>query len=114
MLHELRIESKGLRYLLEFFREALDPCVEEAIEAVVAVQDHLGELQDAVVTIALVREFLAAPEAAANPEAAAAAGRYLESRQARIAELRGGVDRPWMGVSAPRFKSCLARAAAAL
>src|SRR5262245_50728587 len=114
MLHALRIESKGLRYLLEFFREALHPCVEEAIEAVVAVQDHLGEVQDAVVTIALVRDFLAAPEAAASLEAATAAGRYLESRQARIEDLRGGVDRPWMGVSAPRFKSCLARAAAAL
>ncbi len=114
MLHALRIESKGLRYLLEFFREGLDPCVEEAIEAVVVVQDHLGELQDAVVTIGLVRDFLAAPEAAASPEAATAAGRYLESRQSRIEELRGGVDRPWMGVSDPAFKSCLARAAAAL
>jgi CHAD domain-containing protein len=114
VLHALRIESKGLRYLLEFFREGLDPCVEEAIEAVVAVQDHLGELQDAVVTIALVRDFLAAPEAAASPEAATAAGRYLESRQSRIQELRGGVARPWIGVSAPAFKACLARAAAAL
>ncbi len=114
MLHALRIEGKRLRYLLEFFREVLDPCVEEAIEAVVALQDHLGELQDAVVTIGLVRDFLAGPEAAASPEAATVAGRYLESRLARVEELRRSVDRPWTGVSGAGFKSCLARVAAAL
>jgi CHAD domain-containing protein len=113
-LHALRIEGKGLRYLLEFFREVLDPSVEEAIEAVVALQDHLGELQDGCVTIGLVRDFLAGPEAATRPEAAAAAGRYLESRQARIEELRRSVDRPWKRVSGAAFKACLARAAAAL
>jgi CHAD domain-containing protein len=113
-LHALRIEGKRLRYLLEFFREVLDRCVEEAIESVVALQDQLGELQDAVVTIGLVRDFLAGPEAAANPGAAASAGRYLESRQARIGELRRSIDRPWNGVSGSAFKSCLSRAVAAL
>src|SRR5262245_23677932 len=114
MLHALRIEGKGLRYLLEFFREALDPCVEEAIEAVVKLQDHLGELQDGVVTVGHVLEFLVGCEAAASPEAATAAGRYLEARQARIEELRRGIDRSWAGVSGAAFKTCLARAVAAL
>jgi CHAD domain-containing protein len=113
-LHALRIEGKGLRYLLEFFREALDPCVEEAIDAIVAMQDHLGGLQDAVVAVGLVREFLVGPEATAGPDAARAAGRYLESRQARIEELRRSIDRPWAGVSGAAFKACLARAVAAL
>ena len=113
-LHALRIQGKGLRYLLEFFREVLDPCVEEAIEAVVALQDHLGELQDGVVTVGHVREFLVGCEAAASPEAATAAGRYLEARQARIEELRRGIDRSWAGVSGAAFKACLARAVAAL
>jgi len=114
MLHALRIAGKGLRYLLEFFREVLDPCVEEAIETVVGLQDHLGEVQDAVVTIGLVRDFLAGPEAAASPEAASAAGRYLESRRARVEELRRSVGPTWTGVSGARFKSCLSRAAASL
>ena len=113
-LHALRIEGKRLRYLLEFFREALDPCVGEAIDAIVAMQDHLGELQDAGVAVGLVREFLVGPEAAARPEAARAAGRYLESRQARIEELRRGIDRPWRELSGAAFKGCLARAVAAL
>jgi CHAD domain-containing protein len=113
LLHALRIEGKGLRYLLEFFRDVLDPCVEEAISAIVALQDHLGELQDAVVAIGLVRDFLAGPEAAANPAVASAAGSYLEAREARIEELRRSVDRPWARVSGTAFRSCLARAATA-
>ncbi|HEY2954380.1 MAG TPA: CHAD domain-containing protein [Candidatus Eisenbacteria bacterium] len=113
-LHELRIAGKRLRYLLEFFREVLHPCVAEAIEAMVALQDHLGELQDAVVTIGHLREFLAGPDATAVPGAATAAGRYLDSRQARIEELRRTLDRPWKAVSGSAFKSCLSRAVAKL
>jgi hypothetical protein len=74
----------------------------------------LGELQDAVVTIGLIRDFLAGPGAAANPGAAAAAGRHLESRELRIQELRRGLDGPWSAVSSSAFKSCLSRAVAAL
>jgi len=113
-LHALRIEGKRLRYLLEFFREVLDRKVETAIEAMVALQDHLGELQDAVVTIGLTREFLAGPDAVATPGAAAAAARYLDSRGARIGELRRTLDRPWSAASGPAFKACLARAVAKL
>jgi CHAD domain-containing protein len=113
-LHALRIEGKRLRYLLEFFREVLDRSVEKAIAAIVALQDHLGELQDAVVTSGLVGEFLAGPEALANPGAAAAATRYRDSRQDRIRELRRGLDRSWSGVTGSAFKSCISRAAAGL
>ena len=111
-LHALRIEGKRLRYLLEFFRTVLDGCVEEAIEAIVAFQDHLGELQDAVVTMGLVREFLSSPDAVATPGAPAAAARYLESRQVRIDELRRGLDGPWARVAG--LKPCLSRAVASL
>jgi CHAD domain-containing protein len=113
-LHAMRIQGKRMRYLLEFFREVLDRCVEKPIEAIVALQDRLGELQDAVVTIGLVGEFLAAPEAAANPAAAAAAGRYRDARRIRMAELRRGLDRTWSGLTGSAFKSCIARAAAGL
>jgi CHAD domain-containing protein len=113
-LHALRVEGKRLRYLLEFFREVLDRCVEKAIAAIVGLQDHLGAMQDAVVTMALVREFLSGPDALATPGAAAAAARYLESRQARIDELRRGLERPWRGVAGPGLTACLSRAVAAL
>lgn len=80
----------------------------------VALQDHLGELQDAAVTIGLIRDFLSGPDATAVSGAASAAGRYLDSRHARIEELRSSLDHPWNRVSGSGFKTCLSRAVAAL
>jgi CHAD domain-containing protein/uncharacterized protein YjbK len=57
-LHRLRIAFKSLRYTLEFFREALPPDTGHLIEELKQVQDHLGDLQDAVVTCTIVRDFL--------------------------------------------------------
>jgi CHAD domain-containing protein len=110
-LHAVRIQGKRLRYLLEFFREVLDPCVEKPIKAIVALQDHLGELQDCVVTIALVNDFLAGNGAHVHREVAAATSRYRELRQARIAELRRTLDRPWDGVTNAAFRIGLSQAA---
>ncbi|MFN2286298.1 MAG: CHAD domain-containing protein [Anaerolineae bacterium] len=47
--HQMRIVTKYLRYTLEYFREVLGPEVEQAIEELKALQDHLGALQDTVV-----------------------------------------------------------------
>jgi len=109
-LHALRIEGKRLRYLLEFFREVLDGAVEKPIRALVALQDHLGEIQDCVVTIGLVEDFLKSAEGVADREAAAASGRYREARRARIEELRRGLDAPWSGVTSAEFRTSLSRA----
>ena len=49
--HNLRITGKRLRYTLEFFREVLGPEAETAITRLKVLQDHLGDLQDAVVMI---------------------------------------------------------------
>jgi len=56
--HQLRIASKGLRYTLEYFREVLAPEAKQAIDDVKALQDVLGDLQDAVVACNLLRDFL--------------------------------------------------------
>jgi CHAD domain-containing protein len=114
VLHGMRIEAKRLRYVLEFFREVLGPTADDAIQPLVALQDHLGLLQDAVVTIGFVREFLGGPVAMVQPTAAVAAGRYLESRETAILELRRTLGRPWSRVGSADFKSSLARAVAAL
>jgi len=90
----------------------LDGTVEQPVRAIVTLQDHLGELQDCVVTIGLVEEFLGSPEAAADAEAGAAAGRYREARRARIEELRSSLDGPWSGVTSPDFRASLSRAVA--
>ncbi len=57
-LHALRIACKRLRYSLEFFREVLGPETKGLINQVVEMQDHLGELQDAVVASGILRDFL--------------------------------------------------------
>ena len=58
LLHRLRIAFKGLRYALEFFREVLGRDSEQLIEEIKTLQDHLGDLQDAVVTGNLLRDYL--------------------------------------------------------
>ena len=113
-LHALRVQGKRLRYLLEYFVEVLDRRVDKAIVAIVALQDHLGQLQDSVVTIRLAGAYVASPGAAAAPGATAAVARYIATRRARIEALRRGLGRPWRGVSGPGFKSSIAAATASL
>jgi CHAD domain-containing protein len=57
-LHALRIEFKKLRYTLEFFREVLGGEARGLIEEIKALQDHLGDLNDADVACQILRDFL--------------------------------------------------------
>jgi CHAD domain-containing protein len=57
-LHRLRIAGKRLRYTLEFFEEVLAPQTGDLIKQMKKLQDHLGDLQDAVVASELLRDFL--------------------------------------------------------
>jgi CHAD domain-containing protein len=56
-LHALRIEFKKLRYTFEYFQEALGKQAAEVIDAIKKLQDHLGDLNDADVAVALLRQF---------------------------------------------------------
>jgi len=58
VFHQLRITSKGLRYTLEFFQEVLGGDSKPLIDRTKRVQDHLGDLQDAVVTCDVLLGFL--------------------------------------------------------
>jgi len=114
-IHALRIEGKRLRYLLEFFSEALGPEIAEAIGAIVALQDHIGELHDIDVTAGLLREFLMrSPQAARDPAVADAVGRYLNFKMARLRVLQRTLKRPWRRLTSKRFRGIVARAAARL
>ncbi|HEY83675.1 MAG TPA: CHAD domain-containing protein [Chloroflexi bacterium] len=57
-LHQLRIDCKRFRYTLEFFRETLGPEAKKLIREVKTLQNHLGDLQDAVVASAMLQDFL--------------------------------------------------------
>jgi CHAD domain-containing protein/adenylate cyclase class IV len=114
-IHALRIECKRLRYVLEFFSEALGRGTSEAIEALVALQDHTGELHDADVTIGLLRHFLIHnPQASVDPAVASSVKEYLKLEQARLRTLQRTLKRPWRRVAGKRFRGLLARAAEAL
>ena len=114
-IHALRIEGKRLRYLLECFSEVLGPGVAEAIDAIVTLQDHAGELHDVDVTIGLLRHFLMhSAHASAEPEVAASVKGYLKLQQARLRTLQRTLKRPWRRVTSRRVRSVLARAVATL
>jgi len=115
MIHALRIEGKRLRYLLEFFSEVLGPGPAPAIEALVALQDHIGELHDADVAIGRLHEFLMrGPSGARDPAVVSAAKGYLKIEQARLRALERTLTRPWRHVMSRRVRLLLARAVAAL
>jgi len=114
-VHALRIEGKRLRYLLEFFAEALGADLSDTIEALVALQDHIGELHDVDVTIGLLRDFLMrASQASTDPAAIEIVGRYLKLQEARLRTLRRTLGRPWKPVAGKRLRATLARAVAKL
>jgi triphosphatase len=116
-LHQLRIATKRLRYTLEFLAPLLGPERAGLVEQLVALQDHLGALNDAVVGAAAVRSFLAAhdgPPAAADldPATRAAIERYLADREQVAAELRGGFPARWRPIAGATFTRRLASAVA--
>jgi CHAD domain-containing protein len=113
-IHQLRIAAKWLRYTLEFFREALGPEADLLIPRVVALQDHLGWLHDADVTIALARQFLVANSGSLSRDQIRAIGAYLSLKEHELARLRRTMATPWRGVAGAPFRRLLGRAVAAL
>jgi CHAD domain-containing protein len=118
-LHALRIACKRLRYTLEFFQGVLGPDTEAAIKQVVAVQDHLGALQDAVVASAILREFLTTgswgkealrevPPSAVTPNPGVEA--YLAARQAEMQHLVGTFPQVWQQITHSDFSQLMAGA----
>jgi CHAD domain-containing protein len=124
-LHALRIDIKRLRYALEFFREPLSPRdgqdekPEALIELLIALQDHLGSMQDAVVAGRVLTEFIAAEAEAAQqrggtiPDLAALAA-YQTHLENRIAERRHEVPTRYTRIVAPAFREMLGAVTARL
>jgi CHAD domain-containing protein/adenylate cyclase class IV len=113
-IHQLRIAAKWLRYTLEFFREALGPEVDQLIPRVVALQDHLGWLHDADVTIALTRQFLVSNAGRLDPAGTEVIAAYLEGRERELEHLRRSIGAPWRGVDGIAFRRFLGRAVSGL
>ena len=55
-MHEFRLRTKRFRYTLELFRDAYGPALEVRIESLKKVQTYLGDINDAIVTSAMLAE----------------------------------------------------------
>jgi len=113
-LHELRIAAKRLRYTLEFVREPLGEEAAPLIARVVAMQDHLGFMNDAEVAATMARTFLVEHGNELSEAQAEAIGRYLISREREVARLKRTVGTTWRAVSGLTFRRGLGRTVAIL
>jgi CHAD domain-containing protein len=115
--HRLRIASKELRYALEFFEEVLGPESKTLIDRMKALQDHLGDLQDAIVACNLLRDFLTwgtwghADDAdkpwPISPVVAPGVVTYLAARQTEIQTLVQAFPTVWAQVASRTFQKKL-------
>ena len=113
--HRLRIAGKRLRYTLEFFQEMLGSRAKPLIGQVTALQDHLGDLQDAVVTSGVLRDFLTwgtwgpprRPGAASHVVVAPGVAAYLAFKQAEMERLIVTFPKAWEPVSGAGFRRSL-------
>ena len=115
--HALRKSCKGLRYTLEFFEDVLGPGARPLIKRVKGLQDHLGDLQDAVVTSGILRDYLTwgtwrheSHELPGPTEVIAAPGaaRYLAARQEEMERLILTFPEVWPTVAGGDFSKALA------
>ena len=87
LLHRLRIDGKKLRYLLEFFSELYPrETTLRFIRELKQLQDILGNFNDTVVQLALIREF--ANQGTASAETLITVDRLTEAITRRQRELR--------------------------
>lgn len=115
--HALRKACKGLRYTLEFFEDVLGPGARPLIKRVKGLQDHLGDLQDAVVTSGVLRDYVTwgtwrheGHELPGPLEVIVAPGaaRYLAARQEEMERLVLTFPDVWPTVAGNEFSRDLA------
>jgi CHAD domain-containing protein len=109
-LHALRIDFKRLRYTLEFFQEVLGEQIKLVINEVKQMQDHLGDLNDAVVAVGLIEDI--EEEVAEKKRGGLKA--YREFRQAEAERLVATFPEAWASFDRHEVREALAVAIAVL
>jgi CHAD domain-containing protein len=104
--HRLRIRGKRLRYALEFFTEVYGKPVRSVIRPLVAMQDVLGQHQDAVVAQQHLRE-LAEQETELPPTAIFAMGGIAHRYAGQAAELRRRFPKAYRDIKGKPWKNLL-------
>lgn len=118
-LHRLRIAGKYLRYTLEFFAEVLGPGGKLVVHGVKSLQDHLGDLQDAVVTSGILRDFLSgqgwgrkagkrARQQGTDLIVAPGVANYLAYKQNELERLVRTFPDAWQPIRSARYRHTIA------
>jgi CHAD domain-containing protein len=117
-LHALRISCKRLRYTLEYFLEVLGPGTKDLIKEIVTVQDHLGDLQDAVVASDILNAYLewgtwgqspSQPQSRPTaPERDPGVETYLAAKQAELVQLLNTFPPVWQQLKSAAFSQKVA------
>ena len=84
------------------------------IERVVALQDHLGLMNDADVASSKARALLVERSGHLTDAQATAIGRYLTGQEREVARLKRSASQPWRAVASVSFRRGLGRALSAL
>ena len=116
-LHELRLQVKRLRDLLQVVTTVTGPGTAAIAESLVDLQDALGAMNDAAVASAWLRDYLTMARATAQPAEAAAIGpaetaaieRFALMLENRIAVARARVPATWRRVTGSDGRRRVAR-----
>ncbi len=112
-LHALRIDCKHLRYTLEFFADSLGADTPWLITEIVALQDHLGDIQDAEVAQKILGDILqegATEQSGLTETDLAHIAAYAAYRQEQQKALIAALPAVWPHVDSLRFRRRLAQA----
>jgi CHAD domain-containing protein len=109
-LHQLRIEFKGLRYLVSMFAEVMGKPGKEFIAELKAVQDHLGRLNDKAVAQARLKDLLPTLDDAEAEIVKA----YIERLAQEEAVLKGQFPEVWRHFNSKMVQRQLATAVGGL
>ena len=120
--HRLRIAGKAMRYTFEFFEEVMGAKAKPLIKATKDMQDHLGDLQDAVVSCTILRNFLTwgdwePPDHARQTMTMVVApgvATYLATRQDELHHLVDTFPETWTAIRGESFSTRLAQVAGSL
>jgi CHAD domain-containing protein len=116
-LHAWRIDCKYLRYTLEYFQSLLGPDASWLIGEVIALQDHLGDIQDTEVAQGVLGDFVAQHSAEQDNLGEvnlAHVAAYRTYRSDREAVLLTTLPKTWARVDSARFRRRLASSLLAL
>ena len=98
-LHELRLQVKRLRDLLQVVTTVTGPGTAAIAESLVDLQDALGAMNDAAVASAWLRDYVTSLPATVQPAETAAIERFALMLENRIAVARARVPATWRRVT---------------